>query len=128
MPLATEITDRRLAHQALIRLLTGPPCPIPLLTTVPETGSGSHMYNVYVSGDVHTQMIEGFWSLVKRGLSGTHHAVSAKYLQGYLNEYVWRYNNRDAEGPAMFLLLILRAANTEVAAGGFRRRALSDFP
>jgi ISXO2-like transposase domain len=52
---------------------------------------------------------------VKRGLSGTHHAVSAKHLQGYLNEYVWRYNHRDAEdGPAQFLLLILRAASTPV--------------
>ena len=48
--------------------------------------------------------------MVKRGLSGTHHSVSAKYLQGYLNEYAWRYNNRDVEGPAQFLLLILRAA------------------
>ena len=36
-------------------------------------------------GDIHTQTIEGFWSLVKRGLSGTHHMVSRKYLQGYLN-------------------------------------------
>ena len=41
-------------------------------------------------GDVHTNPIEGFWSLVKRGIAGTHHAVSAKWLQGYLNEYTWR--------------------------------------
>jgi transposase-like protein len=70
----------------------------------------NHNARVYVSGDVHTQTIEGFWSLVKRGISGTHHAVSAKYLQGYLNEYVWRYNTRDPEGPAQFALLLLRAA------------------
>ena len=38
-----------------------------------------------------------------------HHAVSPKWLQGYLNEYVWRYNHRD-DGRAMFLSLILRAA------------------
>jgi transposase-like protein len=69
-----------------------------------------HAEKVYVSGDVHTQTIEGFWSLVKRGIGGTHHAVSGKFLQGYLNEYVWRYNNRDMDGPAMFLLLISRAA------------------
>jgi transposase-like protein len=68
-----------------------------------------HSAKVYVSGDVHTQTIEGFWSLVKRGISGTHHAVSPKWLQGYLNEYVWRYNHRD-DGRAMFLSLILRAA------------------
>jgi transposase len=73
-----------------------------------------HNDGVYVSGDVHTNTIEGFWSLVKRGLSGTHHMVSAKYLQGYLNEYVWRYNNRDEDSPALFALLILRAAFTRV--------------
>jgi transposase len=73
-----------------------------------------HQAKVYVSGDVHTQTIEGFWSLVKRGISGTHHRISTKYLQGYLNEYVWRYNNRDDEGPALFALLILRAAFTRV--------------
>lgn len=48
--------------------------------------------SVYVQGDVHANTIEGFWSLVKRRIGGTHHAVSAKYPQGYLNEYVWRYN------------------------------------
>jgi len=74
-----------------------------------------HGAGVYVSGDVHTNTIEGFWSLVKRGLSGTHHMVSAKHLQGYLNEYAWRYNHRDAEdGPAMFALLLVRAASTRV--------------
>lgn len=54
-----------------------------------------HAAKVYVDGDTHTQTIEGFWSLVKRGISGSHHSVSAKYLQGYLNEYVWRYNHRN---------------------------------
>lgn len=68
-----------------------------------------HSSKIYVSGDVHTQTIEGFWSLVKRGISGTHHAVSPKWLQGYLNEYVWRYNRRHS-GRAMFLALLLRAA------------------
>ncbi len=68
-----------------------------------------HSAKVYVSGDVHTQTIDGFWSLVKRGISGTHHAVSPKWLQGYLNEYVWRYNHRD-DPRAMFALLLLRAA------------------
>jgi len=69
----------------------------------------NHSEGIYVSGDVHTNTTEGFWSLVKRGISGTHHAVSAKWLQGYLNEYVWRYNHRD-DGRGMFALLILRSA------------------
>jgi transposase len=68
-----------------------------------------HSEGVYVSGEIHTQTIEGFCSLVKRGIDGTHHAVSAKWLQGYINEYAWRFNHRD-EGRPMFLALILRAA------------------
>jgi transposase-like protein len=71
----------------------------------------NHSEGVYVSGDVHTNTIEGFWSLVKRGISGTHHAVSAKWLQGYLNEYAWRYNHRN-DPRAIFELLLLRAATT----------------
>ena len=74
----------------------------------------NHRERVYVSGDVHTNTIEGFWMLVKTGLAGSHHYASAKWLQGYLNEYVWRYNNREhrdgVAGPAQFLLLLLRAA------------------
>jgi transposase-like protein len=73
-----------------------------------------HAEKVYVSGDVHTNTIEGFWSLVKRGIGGTHHAVSAKWLQGYLNEYVWRYNRRD-DGRAQFLSLLLASAVTPLA-------------
>jgi len=66
----------------------------------------NHSEKVYVSGDVHTNTIEGFWSLVKRGLDGVFHGVSKKHLQGYLNEYVWRYNQRhDAEGRFRALLL-----------------------
>jgi transposase len=64
-----------------------------------------HAAKVYVEGDVHTNTIEGFWSLVKRGIGGTHHAVSAKYLQGYLNEYAWRYNHRKDKAPMFFTLL-----------------------
>jgi transposase len=69
----------------------------------------NHSEKVYVSGDVHTQTIEGFWSLVKNGIRGVYHNVSAKYLQGYLNEYAWRYNNRDNR-RAMFLTVALNAA------------------
>lgn len=54
-----------------------------------------HSAKVYVVGNVHTQTIEGFWSLVKRGIGGVYHAVSKKYLQSYLNEYSFRYNRRN---------------------------------
>ena len=58
-----------------------------------------HAAKVYVQGDAHTNTIEGFWSLVKRGISGVNHSVSKKYLQSYLNEYSFRYNRRDQEQP-----------------------------
>jgi transposase-like protein len=80
-------------------------------TLAQEHHTVNHHEKVFVSGDVHTQTIDGFWSLVKRGIGGTHHAVSPKWLQGYLNEYVWRYNHRD-DPQAMFELLHLRAALT----------------
>jgi len=48
----------------------------------------------YIDGDVHTNGIEGFWSLLKRGINGSFHHVSAKHLQRYLNEFIWRFNNR----------------------------------
>jgi transposase-like protein len=71
----------------------------------------NHSARVYVSGDVHTQTIEGFWSLTKNGIRGVYHSVSKKWLQGYLNEYAWRYNHRD-DREAMFRLLLHRAAMT----------------
>lgn len=68
-----------------------------------------HREKIYVSGDTHTNTIEGFWSLVKRGIDGVYHAVSAKHLQGYLNEYAWRYNQR-LEPETRFDALLCRAA------------------
>jgi transposase len=64
-----------------------------------------HAARVYVDGDVHTQTIEGFWSLVKRGISGVYHSVSAKYLQAYLDEYAFRYNHRQDATPIFQSLL-----------------------
>ena len=68
----------------------------------------NHSERVYVHGNVHTQTIEGFWGLLKNGLRGTYHAVSRKWLQGYLNEFAWRYNERRTDEP-MFLTLIAEA-------------------
>jgi transposase len=68
-----------------------------------------HAEQVYVSGDVHTNTIDRFWSLAKRGINGVYHAVSAKHLHGYLNEYTFRYNNRGKNGD-QFKKLLLRTA------------------
>ena len=54
----------------------------------------NHSEKVYVMGDVHTNTVEGFWSLVKRGIGGVYHSVGSNYLQSYLNEYSFRYNRR----------------------------------
>ena len=64
-----------------------------------------HASHVCVRGNVHTNTIEGFWSLLKRGIGGVYHAVSDKYLQSYLNEYSFRYNHRDDEEP-MFMTML----------------------
>jgi len=73
----------------------------------------NHAANVYVSGDVHTNTIEGFFGNVKRGIGGNYHSVSRKWLQGYLNEYVWRYNHRPMQdGRQMFRTLALRTVDT----------------
>jgi len=49
----------------------------------------------YVRGNVHTQGIENFWSLLKRSLSGTYVAVEPFHLDRYLDEQCFRYNNRN---------------------------------
>ncbi|MDR3462136.1 MAG: IS1595 family transposase [Beijerinckiaceae bacterium] len=59
-----------------------------------------HAAGEYVVGPVHTQTIEGFWSLVKRGMIGTFHRVSKKYLPLYVAEFRFRYNNR--QNPDIF--------------------------
>jgi hypothetical protein len=54
-----------------------------------------HSSGEYVVGAVHTNTIEGFWSIFKRGCIGTFHKVSKKYLPLYVAEFQFRYNNRD---------------------------------
>ena len=54
----------------------------------------NHSEKVYVVGDIHTNTIEGFWSLVKRGIGGVYHNIGRHYLQSYLDEYSFRYNHR----------------------------------
>jgi ISXO2-like transposase domain len=53
-----------------------------------------HAARQYVVGAVHTQTIEGFWSIFKRGIVGSFHKVSAKYMPLYVAEFQFRYNNR----------------------------------
>ena len=54
-----------------------------------------HAKGQYVVGAIHTQTIEGFWSIFKRGVVGTFHKMSAKYMPLYVAEFQFRYNNRE---------------------------------
>jgi transposase len=64
-----------------------------------------HASKVYVSGDVHTNTIEGFWSLVKGGIGGVYHQVGAQYLQSYFDEYAFRYNRRNDDMPMFWSVM-----------------------
>jgi transposase len=63
----------------------------------------------YVDGEIHTNTIEGFFGNLKTGIRGNYKLVSHKWLQGYLNEFCWRYSHRH-DRRAMFHTLIERAA------------------
>jgi transposase-like protein len=62
--------------------------------------SVDHSAGEYVVGVVHTNTIEGFWSIFKRGIVGSFHKVSRKYLPLYVAEFQFRYNNR--QNPDIF--------------------------
>jgi transposase-like protein len=53
-----------------------------------------HGEGIYVIENAHTNTIEGFWSLLKRGIIGIYHSVSVKHLDKYLDEFEYRYNTR----------------------------------
>lgn len=54
----------------------------------------NHSSRVYVQGDVHTNTVESAFSLLKRGIVGTWHSISAKHLQAYLDEMTFRFDRR----------------------------------
>jgi transposase-like protein len=58
----------------------------------------------YVDGNIHTNGMENFWSLLKRGLHGTYVSVEPFHLFRYVDEQAWRYNNRDMSDIDRFVL------------------------
>ena len=62
----------------------------------------------YVDGPIHTNTIEGFWALLKRGIFGSFHSVSRKHLQRYVDEFCYRYNLRQHDPAFAFNLTITR--------------------
>lgn len=71
-----------------------------------------HNDKQYVDGDCHTNTLEGYWSLVKRGCIGIYHSWSAKHLQKYLDEFTFRYNTRTLSENERFNAMLSNIATT----------------
>ena len=71
----------------------------------------NHSKEQWVIGDVHTNSIEGVWSLFKRSLMGAFHKMSAKHMDRYLEELEWRFNNRN--NPNLFQDTLARIMDTK---------------
>ncbi len=70
-----------------------------------------HGKGKYVDGDATTNSIEGFWSILKRGIIGVYHLASRKHLQLYVNEYVFRYNTRLNTDTNRFYIVLQNIGN-----------------
>ena len=62
----------------------------------------------YVNGDIHTNTIESFWAILKRGIMGQFHWVSKKHLNAYIDEFCYRYNVREIDSSSVFTMTIGR--------------------
>lgn len=82
-----------------------------------EHGVVSHGIGEYVRGDIHTNTVEGYFSIFKRGLKGSYHHISQKHLKRYLCEFDFRYNHRSA-------LKITDAERADVALKGIEGKRL----
>jgi hypothetical protein len=78
----------------------------------------THSINEYVRGDAHTNTVEGYFSIFKRGIYGVYHHVSQEHLKRYLCEFDFRYNYRVALG-------FTDMQRTEIAAAGIYGKRLT---
>ncbi len=111
--LATEATAREL--QPLIRgfvdvphahLMTDGHRAYKAIAKEMPHGVVDHELTYVAPGGVHTQNIDGYWSLLKRGLYGSFHHVNVEYLPSYLNEFEYRFNRRKVSDAARFASLV----------------------
>lgn len=68
----------------------------------------NHTGKEFVRNGFHTNSIEGFWSLLKRGIYGIYHSVSAKHLHRYTGEFAYRYNTRGEKDQDRFSNTLMR--------------------
>jgi len=68
-----------------------------------------HNSGEYVKNNFHTNSLEGFWSLLKRGIFGIYHSVTAKHLNQYCDEFSYRYNTRNISDSSRFTLSLVNA-------------------
>ena len=73
--------------------------------------SVKHSMYEYVRGDVHTNSIEGFFGMLKRGINGIYHSVSKKHLHRYLSEFEFRHDNRELTDGQRVVKAIKAASN-----------------
>ncbi len=66
----------------------------------------SHEKGEYVRGKIHTNSVEGFFGLLKRGIYGIYHQVSPKHLQKYCDEFAFRYNSRNISESRRFNVML----------------------
>jgi len=66
----------------------------------------NHKSSEYVNGDVYTNTMESFWAILKRGIKGVYHLMSAKHIQKYIDEFVFRYNTRSFSESYRFNMVL----------------------
>ena len=68
--------------------------------------SVNHSKKEYVRGRVHTNRIESFWAILKRGIFGIYHQVSKKHLDKYVDEFEFRFNSKNIADNNRFALML----------------------
>ena len=94
---ASVITDEWLGYNSLQRIY--------------DHSFVKHNEGEYVNGRIYTNTIEGFWSLLKRGIIGFYHFTTRKHLQFYVDEFAFRYNTREITIQNRFNFLLLNLEN-----------------
>lgn len=80
----------------------------PIYEVLPNHWSVKHTLHEYVRGDVHTNGIESFWSMLKRAHAGTFHKLSVKHLHRYVNEFATRHNLRELDTIELMRAVVAR--------------------